>query len=69
MNNILIFICEISERVLAYCTHRLSTIRKAESIAVLQDGVILEQGKHNELLAKGEGGAYYSLVQSQAGAH
>lgn len=61
--------CEISEWVLAYCTRRLSTIRKADSIAVLQDGVILEQGNHNELLGKGEGGAYYSLVQSQAGAH
>lgn len=51
----------------AFC--RLSTIRNADSIAVLQDGVILEQGKHNDLLAKGEGGAYYSLVHLQTGAH
>jgi ATP-binding cassette subfamily B (MDR/TAP) protein 1 len=41
---------------------RLSTIQGADKIAVLQDGTILEQGRHDELLAKGEGGAYYALI-------
>lgn len=48
---------------------RLSTIRQADSIAVLQEGVILEQGTHNDLVARGTAGAYYSLVHSQAGSH
>jgi subfamily B ATP-binding cassette protein MsbA len=43
--------------------HRLSTIQKADTIVVLKKGVIMEQGKHNELLAlKGE---YYKLVNMQ----
>ncbi|CAM6007218.1 unnamed protein product [Sphagnum balticum] len=45
--------------------HRLSTIQGADKIAVLQDGAILEEGQHEELLAKGEGGAYYSLISLQ----
>ncbi|CAM6042945.1 unnamed protein product [Sphagnum compactum] len=45
--------------------HRLSTIQGADKIAVLQDGAILEEGRHEELLAKGEGGAYYSLISLQ----
>jgi ABC-type multidrug transport system fused ATPase/permease subunit len=44
---------------------RLSTIQGADKIAVLQDGAILEEGRHEELLAKGEGGAYYSLISLQ----
>lgn len=45
--------------------HRLATIQNADMIAVIQDGAILEKGTHKELLAKGETGAYYSLVQLQ----
>jgi ATP-binding cassette subfamily B (MDR/TAP) protein 1 len=44
------------------CLCRLSTIQGADKIAVLQDGAILEQGRHEELLARGEGGAYYALI-------
>eukprot|EP01018_Ginkgo_biloba_P027753 Gb_07563 [translate_table: standard] len=40
--------------------HRLSTIRNADSISVIQQGVVVEKGKHDELLAKE--GAYFSLV-------
>ena len=42
--------------------HRLSTIRNADVIAVVKNGVIVEQGKHDELMAK-DGGAYSSLVR------
>lgn len=45
--------------------HRLSTIQKSNSIAVIENGRIVEEGSHDELLAKGENGAYYSLVRLQ----
>ncbi|MEW5941965.1 MAG: ABC transporter ATP-binding protein, partial [Chloroflexota bacterium] len=43
--------------------HRLSTIRNADLILVMQHGDIVEQGAHEELLAKQ--GAYYELYMSQ----
>lgn len=43
--------------------HRLSTIRDAEMILVMNKGSIIEQGNHNELLAKG--GFYADLYNSQ----
>ena len=43
--------------------HRLSTIKNADLILVLDDGDIIEQGTHKELLAKG--GAYATLYNSQ----
>ena len=43
--------------------HRLSTIRNADKILVLKDGDIIEQGNHNELLARK--GFYSELYQSQ----
>ena len=43
--------------------HRLSTIRDADKILVLRDGDVIEQGKHEELLAKG--GFYATLYNSQ----
>ena len=43
--------------------HRLSTIKNADIILVLNDGDIVEQGTHEELLEKG--GFYYSLYNSQ----
>ena len=43
--------------------HRLSTLRKADRLVVLDRGQIVEVGKHEELLARE--GAYYKLYQAQ----
>jgi ATP-binding cassette subfamily B (MDR/TAP) protein 1 len=43
--------------------HRLSTIKDAETIYVMGDGMVLEQGTHNELLQKN--GSYARLVHAQ----
>ena len=43
--------------------HRLSTIKNADLILVMRDGNIVEQGKHEELLA--QNGFYASLYNSQ----
>ncbi|MBR3333105.1 MAG: ABC transporter ATP-binding protein [Clostridia bacterium] len=43
--------------------HRLSTIKNADEIAVVADGMITEQGTHEDLMAKK--GMYYDLYQLQ----
>ena len=43
--------------------HRLSTIKKAGIILVVNEGKIIEQGTHNELIAKR--GHYYNLYTKQ----
>ncbi|KAG0581512.1 hypothetical protein KC19_4G257500 [Ceratodon purpureus] len=52
-------------RTTVIVAHRLSTIRNADLIAVLQHGKIVETGSHEDLLRKGETGAYYSLINLQ----
>ena len=52
-----------SQRTSFVIAHRLSTIRDANVILVMEDGRIVEQGSHEELLASR--GAYYRLYQSQ----
>ena len=43
--------------------HRLSTIKEADVILVMKDGNIIEQGSHQELMARG--GFYYNLYNAQ----
>ena len=43
--------------------HRLSTIRNADLILVVRDGQIVEQGRHDDLLARN--GFYASLFRAQ----
>ena len=43
--------------------HRLSTIQNADTILVVKDGAIIEQGNHQELIK--QKGFYYSLYHSQ----
>ena len=53
----------MSGRTSFIIAHRLSTIRNADRILVLKDGDIVEQGSHDELIAKD--GAYADLYNSQ----
>ncbi|XP_054802614.1 ABC transporter B family member 11-like [Prosopis cineraria] len=50
----------IVDRTTIVVAHRLSTVKNADLIAVVQNGVIAEKGNHKTLLRKGE--AYASLV-------
>src|SRR6266581_1143073 len=51
------------ERTSFVIAHRLSTIRGADVILVMENGRIVEQGSHNELLSRD--GPYYRLYSSQ----
>ena len=50
-------------RTAVVIAHRLSTIMRADKILVLYEGAIVEQGRHDELVAKK--GMYFQLVQKQ----
>ncbi|XP_036767728.2 phosphatidylcholine translocator ABCB4 isoform X6 [Manis pentadactyla] len=50
-------------RTTVVIAHRLSTVRNADVIAGLEDGVIVEQGSHQELMKKE--GVYFKLVNMQ----
>ena len=52
-----------SQRTSFVIAHRLSTIRDADTILVMDQGRIVEQGSHTELLAAG--GAYFTLYNAQ----
>ncbi|POI31133.1 hypothetical protein CIB84_005116, partial [Bambusicola thoracicus] len=51
-------------RTILVIAHRLSTVRNADLIAAFENGVITEQGTHDELM--GQKGVYYKLVNMQA---
>ncbi len=52
-------------RTVLMIAHRLSTVKKADLICVLDQGRIVETGRHDELVAKG--GLYTRLHRTQFG--
>ena len=44
--------------------HRLSTIKNADKILVIKNGMLIEAGNHEQLMQR-EGGFYRSLFESQ----
>lgn len=53
-----------SDRTVLVIAHRLGTIRNADNIIVLGDGVVAEQGTHDELMQI-EGGKYAAMWNMQ----
>ena len=51
------------DRTSIVIAHRLSTVREADSILVLDKGRVIEQGSHDELMEIQ--GSYYELFQKQ----
>ena len=54
----------MQDRTVFVIAHRLSTVQNADKIVVINDGEIIEQGKHEDLL-KIENGAYRMLYNAQ----
>ena len=52
-------------RAILLVTHRLSTVRQADQIAVIEAGRVVEVGSHEALLAR-SGGSYRRLVETEA---
>ena len=52
-----------SGKTVMVIAHRLSTVRKADNIVVIEKGRILEMGNHHELVSRK--GAYYRLIYDQ----
>ena len=54
----------MADRTVFVIAHRLSTVRNARAIIVLEQGEIIERGDHDDLIA--QGGKYYQLYTGQA---
>ena len=50
-------------RTVVVVAHRLSTVKNADHIMVIEDGKLIEAGKHKTLIS--QKGAYYNLVKNQ----
>ena len=55
----------MKDRTVLVVAHRLSTIRHADRIIVLENGRVVETGTHEELLARA--GVYRSMIESGEG--
>ena len=53
----------MKDRTSFIIAHRLSTVRNADKIIVIEDGHIIEQGSHEELLE--QKGYYYNTLNAQ----
>ena len=53
------------DRVIFLITHRISTIRRADNILYLDQGKILENGTHEELM-RNENGNYKAFVEAES---
>jgi ATP-binding cassette subfamily B protein len=51
------------DKTVIIIAHRLSTVKNADQIVVIDDGKVKESGKHRELIDKQD--AYYNLVKNQ----
>ncbi|MDX1700976.1 MAG: ABC transporter ATP-binding protein, partial [Melioribacteraceae bacterium] len=50
-------------RTVIIVAHRLSTVKNADQILVMENGNIVERGNHQELLS--QGGVYHKLIRNQ----
>ena len=53
----------MKDRTSFVIAHRLSTVRNADKIIVIEDGEIIEQGSHDELME--QKGYYYNTLNTQ----
>lgn len=55
---------ESRDHIMFFISHRLSSVRNADTVFMLENGSIVEQGTHEELM--GQGGKYAAMYQMQA---
>ena len=55
----------VGERTAIYISHRLSSCRFCDEIAVFHEGRLIQRGNHEQLIAD-EGGKYHELWNAQA---
>jgi len=58
----------VADRTTIAIAHRLSTLRKADRLVILEKGVVIEEGSHEELSAKADG-LYAKLLRMQSETH